>query len=72
MFVIDTDNKQKRVEIMTFKEWFFGENGTINPGFDNPDINMQWKLPHILVLLTCIATIIAILFRFCNLYTNEK
>ena len=49
---------------MTFKEWFFGENGTINPGFNNPSVNMQWKLPHILVLLTCIATIIAIAFLF--------
>ena len=49
---------------MTFKEWFFGVNDTINPGFTNPDVNMQWKLPHILVLLTCIATIIAIAFLF--------
>ena len=49
---------------MTFKEWFFGENGPINPGFNNPSVNMQWKLPHILVLLTCIATIIAIAFLF--------
>ena len=49
---------------MTLKEWFFGENGTINPGFNNPSVNMQWKLPHILVLLTCIATIIAIAFLF--------
>ena len=49
---------------MTFKEWFFGGNYKINPGFDNPSVNMQWKLPHILVLLTCIAAIIAIAFIF--------
>lgn len=49
---------------MSFKEWFFGENGTINPGFENPSVNMQWKLPHILVLLACIATIIAVAFIF--------
>jgi len=49
---------------MTFNEWFFGENNAINPGFDNPSVNMQWKLPHILVLLTCIATIITIAFLF--------
>lgn len=45
---------------MSFKEWFFGVNGTINPGFDNPSVNMQWKLPHILVLLACIGIIIAV------------
>ena len=45
---------------MTFNEWFFGKNSAINTGFDNPSVNMQWKLPHILVLLTCIATIITI------------
>lgn len=55
---------------MTFKEWFFGESDKINPGFVNPDVNMQWKLPHILVLLTCIATIIALSFIFRK--KNEK
>ena len=38
---------------MTFKQWFFG-------GFDNPRIEGQWKLPHILVLLSAIAIIVAI------------
>ena len=49
---------------MSFKEWFFGANPAINPGFSNPRIDGQWKLPHILVLLTCIATIVAIAFLF--------
>ena len=49
---------------MTFSEWFFGVNDKINPGFDNPSINMQWKLPHILVLVTCIVSIIAIALLF--------
>lgn len=50
---------------MTFNQWFFGENKYINPGFDNPNISMQWKLPHILVLLTCIIAVvlIALIFR---------
>lgn len=44
---------------MTFEQWFFGW------GFDNPRVDGPWKLPHILVLLTCIATIItlACIFR---------
>jgi len=49
---------------MSFKEWLFGANSQINPGFSNPHVDMQWKLPHVLVLLTCIAAIIAIAFVF--------
>ena len=49
---------------MSFKEWFFGEHDIINPGFENPSIAGQWKLPHILVLLACIATIVALALIF--------
>ena len=55
---------------MTFKEWFFGGNSAINPEFSNPRVEMQWKLPHILVLLSCIALIVGIAFLFRK--KNEK
>lgn len=54
---------------MSFREWFFG-SGQMNPGFSNPRVNMQWQLPHILVLLACIGTIIALAFIFRK--KNEK
>jgi len=49
---------------MTFKQWFFGANPGINPGFTNPRVDGAWKLPHILVLLTCIAITVALAFIF--------
>ncbi len=45
--------------IMTLKEWFFG-SGAMNPGFENPGINGQWGLLHIITLAICIATVIII------------
>ena len=47
---------------MTFRQWLYGEN------FNNPSINGQWGLLHIITLLTCIALIIGItlIFKFVN------
>lgn len=49
---------------MTFRQWLYGEN------FNNPSINGQWGLLHIITLLICISLIIGITLIFKN--KNEK
>ena len=51
---------------MSFKEWFFGGNPTINPGFSNPRVNGAWGLWHILTLVFCIVSILFIAFVFAK------
>ena len=45
---------------MTFRQWIYGEN------FNNPSINGQWGLLHIITLLMCICLIISVSIIFKN------
>ena len=45
---------------MTFRQWIYGEN------FNNPSINGQWGLLHIITLLICICLIISVSIIFKN------
>ena len=50
---------------MTFNEWIFSS-------YDNPTIKGQWGLLHILVLILCIAIIVAISLIFRNKSEKTK
>lgn len=50
---------------MTFNEWIFSS-------YDNPPIKGQWGLLHILVLILCIAIIVAISLIFRNKSEKAK
>lgn len=53
---------------MTFEQWIYGTN------FDNPSINGQWELLHIITLVICIGLIVglSLLFRKKDESTKRK
>lgn len=51
---------------MTFKQWLYGT------GLDNPKIDGQWGLLHIITLIICIALIISISIIFKNKQCQTK
>ena len=53
---------------ITFEQWIYGTN------FDNPSINGQWELLHIITLVICIGLIVglSLLFRKKDESTKRK
>lgn len=51
---------------MTFEQWIYGTN------FDNPSINGQWGLLHIITLIICIGLIVALSLIFRKKDENTK
>ena len=51
---------------MTFKQWIYGSD------IDNPSINGQWGLLHIITLLFCVALIVGLTLLFKNKDDKSK
>lgn len=51
---------------MTFEQWLYGT------GFDNPKVNGQWGLLHIITLVICIALIVGLTLLFKNKDEKSK
>ena len=45
---------------MTFEQWIYGT------GFDNPKVDGQWGLLHIITLVICVVLIVGLTLLFKN------